>query len=164
MFAAERHLAVALASALFALAPSSAGAQVGEVTGVVYDSISEQPLSDAAVFLWDTPYRAVSGADGRFTIRNVPPGQYSVLFFHTSLGELGVSPGPVPVQVQEGGRHPVSLAIPSRATLVRTQCLMEDRPEGAGAVAGRAIDGQTQVSLQRLAAAMSWPRGHSCRR
>ena len=48
--------------------PAAGRAQTGRVVGSVYDSIAGGPLEDAAVFLWQTPYRAVSDADGRFRI------------------------------------------------------------------------------------------------
>lgn len=156
MFGASLAHRPAFAVALIAIAPAGAGAQVGVVTGVVYDSIRGRPLPDAAVFLWNTPHRTESDASGRFSITDVPPGPYSVLFFHTSLGELGVSPGSVAVDVQAGTQHEIALAIPSRATLVRTDCLLEDRPAGAGAVAGLVLDADSDVSLGGATVTLSW--------
>jgi hypothetical protein len=156
MFAASVPDRLAFAVALFAIAPLGADAQMGAVTGVVYDSIEGRPLPDAAVFLWNTPFRTESDAEGRFSITDVPPGRYSVLFFHTTLGELGISPGPVAVEVRAGARHPITLAIPSRATLVRTQCLLEDRPPGAGAVGGLVLDADSDVRLGGASVTLSW--------
>jgi hypothetical protein len=34
----------------------------------------------------DNPYFAVSGADGKFTIKNVPPGKYTIEAAHRKLG------------------------------------------------------------------------------
>ena len=136
--------------------PVVLSAQTGSVTGLVWDSIGSEPLSDAAVFLWGTPYRGVSDSEGRFRIDDVPPGEYSLLFFHTRLGEMGVSPGPMPVGIEGARTLNVDLATPSMATVVRSQCLMEDRPEGAGALAGRVFDGDSNVPLSGALVTLSW--------
>lgn len=39
----------------------------------------------AAIF--DNPYFAISGSDGKFVIKNVPPGKYTVCANHRKLGE-----------------------------------------------------------------------------
>lgn len=144
------------AIALCVIGPVAAHAQTGTVVGTVYDSIAYVTLPDAAVFLWDTPYRGVSDADGRFRIENVPVGNYSVIFFHRRLGELGVSPGPQPVVVRAGRDADVPLATPSRSTLITSQCLLEDRPEGSGAIAGRISDGGSDLHLGGSSVTLSW--------
>jgi plastocyanin len=40
----------------------------------------------AWVSVFDHPYFAVSGADGKFTIKNVPPGKYTLEAAHRKLG------------------------------------------------------------------------------
>jgi plastocyanin len=40
----------------------------------------------AWVSVFDHPYFAVSGADGKFTIKNVPPGKYTLEATHRKLG------------------------------------------------------------------------------
>lgn len=40
----------------------------------------------AWVYVLDNPYFAVSGADGKFTIKNVPPGKYTLEAAHRKLG------------------------------------------------------------------------------
>ena len=44
------------------------------------------PWMFAWVSVFDHPYFAVSGADGKFTIKNVPPGKYVVEAAHRKLG------------------------------------------------------------------------------
>ena len=42
----------------------------------------------AWVCVYDNPYFAVSGADGKFTIKNVPPGKYTIEAVHRKLGTM----------------------------------------------------------------------------
>ena len=44
------------------------------------------PWMFAWVSVYDHPYFAVSGADGKFTIKNVPPGKYTLEAAHRKLG------------------------------------------------------------------------------
>jgi plastocyanin len=44
------------------------------------------PWMKAWVSVFDHPYFAVSGADGKFTIKNVPPGKYTLEAAHRKLG------------------------------------------------------------------------------
>ena len=44
------------------------------------------PWMFAWVSVFDHPYFAVSGADGKFTIKNVPPGKYTLEATHRKLG------------------------------------------------------------------------------
>ena len=45
------------------------------------------PWMFAWVTLFDSPYYAISGKDGKFVIKNVPPGKYTVVADHRKLGE-----------------------------------------------------------------------------
>jgi hypothetical protein len=46
------------------------------------------------MFAWitvvDSPYYAVSGKDGKFTIKNVPPGKYHLVALHRKAAPAGV--------------------------------------------------------------------------
>jgi plastocyanin len=44
------------------------------------------PWMRAWVTVVDSPYFSVSGADGKFTIKNVPPGKYTIIASHRKLG------------------------------------------------------------------------------
>ena len=40
----------------------------------------------AWVSVFDSPYYSISGSDGKFVIKNVPPGKYTVVANHRKLG------------------------------------------------------------------------------
>lgn len=136
-------------------------AQVGSVRGTIHDSIDGGPLARATVYLWDTSHRGVTDEEGHFRIDDVQPGEYSLFFFHDKLGTLGVSPGPRTLSVAAGEVSEIELATPSMSTVVRTQCMMEERPAGAGAIAGQVRDGPSGVPLGGASVTLSWQSDES---
>lgn len=155
-------MSAARAPVLLCLLPTLALAtpvsgQTGSVAGTVHDSIDGGPLPGATVYLWETSHRGTTDEEGRFRIDGVAPGDYSVLFFHDKLGVVGVSPGPRSVTVEAGGDAEVHLATPSMSTVVRSQCMLEDRPEKSGSVAGRVLDASSEVPLGGAKVTLSWP-------
>jgi len=44
------------------------------------------PWMFAWVSVFDHPYFCVSGADGKFAIKNVPPGKYTIVAAHRKAG------------------------------------------------------------------------------
>jgi len=129
---------------------------LGRIQGVVFDSTSGEPLSDAAVFLWGTAHRAVSDDEGRFSIDDVPAGTYTLLFYHARLGAMGISPGPTQVTVRPGAVTRAELGTPSIFTLVSSQCLLEEREGGTGTVAGWVADGNSGMGLPGAHVTLSW--------
>lgn len=155
---------IVVASALATLAGPAAHAQEpprsaapGRVQGIVFDSTRGEPLPDAAVFLWGTSYRGVSDLDGNFLIEGVAPGQYSLVFFHSRLGELGISPGPQQISVAPGAAVVANLGTPSWFTVMVSQCLLEERAAGRGFVAGWVGDGSSGMGLPNAKVTLSWP-------
>lgn len=63
---------------LAAAAPAAAQAQDGTVTGMVTDAASQRPVGSVQVYLVGTGLGTLSRDNGRFTILNVPPGDYTV--------------------------------------------------------------------------------------
>ena len=45
------------------------------------------PWMFAWLSLFDNPYYAISGSDGKFVIKDVPPGKYTIVADHRKLGE-----------------------------------------------------------------------------
>ena len=144
---------------LAAAAPAAAAGQgTGAATlrGIVYDSIADAPLGNAAVFLWETSYKAVTDDQGRFVIEQVPPGSYTVLFFHTLLGEMGASPGARQVELSAGDDLSIELATPSMFTLIASECLLEGQAAGTATVAGWVGDGESGTGIPGARVTLSW--------
>lgn len=58
------------------------------------------PWMFAWVTVVDNPYFAMTGADGKFTIKNVPPGKYTISALHYKLAKAGVDKQ---VEVKDSG-------------------------------------------------------------
>src|SRR5262245_5856207 len=69
---------LALVAGLFALAGQLSAQQTGTVTGTVIDSGTQQPIAGAQVYLPGLQLGALSNAQGRFLIVNVPVGQREI--------------------------------------------------------------------------------------
>ena len=96
--------------------------------GILPGRTSRQPLTDAGLvhincnvrhtwmhayaFVGDNPYHAVTGADGRFAIDQVPPGSYTLRVWHELLGSVDR-----PVTVEPGKTATVDVAMPATAPL-----------------------------------------------
>jgi hypothetical protein len=44
------------------------------------------PWMKAYLGVFEHPYFALSGADGRFALKNLPPGEYAIEVWHERLG------------------------------------------------------------------------------
>ncbi|MFC2075985.1 carboxypeptidase-like regulatory domain-containing protein [candidate division KSB1 bacterium] len=68
-----------LAATLLLATPNlPAQVETGVITGFVYDDDKQKPLPSANLVLLETNYGAAADGEGRFTIRGVPPGHYSL--------------------------------------------------------------------------------------
>ena len=53
-------------------------AQTHTLSGKIYDKETEQPITGAKIILTGTKYRAISGLDGSYIIKNIPEGDYEL--------------------------------------------------------------------------------------
>lgn len=94
---AFRFLIIAAALGAAELAPSTAAAQSGAVTGRVVEAETGRPLGDVQIFLQGTTRGAVTDADGRYRIGGVPAGRRVVV-----AERIGYRAVRRPVQIDAG--------------------------------------------------------------
>jgi len=68
----------ALAAAVLTSPPPAAAQETGRITGIAVDARTNAPLPQVQVYLPGTQLGALSSADGRFIILNVPAGTHSL--------------------------------------------------------------------------------------
>ncbi|HVB30771.1 MAG TPA: SusC/RagA family TonB-linked outer membrane protein [Gemmatimonadaceae bacterium] len=76
------------AAALLLMVTASSVKAQGTVTGRVTATGTNEPLSDSRVMLAGTSLRTVTGADGRYTLRDVPAGAVEVRVIRVGYREL----------------------------------------------------------------------------
>lgn len=128
----------------------------GSVTGFVFDSTRALPLDGATVVLWETTFRTASDAEGLFEIQDVPAGDYTVVFFHPRLQFLGVGSGRGTVSVRPDQEVTVTLATPSMPTILQTECLLEDTPDGSVVALGYVSDSRSRVPMAGATVTLRW--------
>lgn len=98
----------------FAVAVAQAGplmAQTGKIVGRVVDGQTAQPVASAQVSLEDRSVGYVSGIDGRFVLRSVPPGAHSLV-----VQRIGYAPKTVTgVAVEPDGVVTLDVSLESAA-------------------------------------------------
>jgi outer membrane receptor protein involved in Fe transport len=104
----SRFIAGLAVLVLCAVVTDVAEAQTGKLTGVVTDAQSGQPLEGAQVVLQGTGLSALTSANGRFFLVNVPPGTYTVLV--RRLGYQPVEARGVFIQIDVTRTQDVALA------------------------------------------------------
>jgi iron complex outermembrane receptor protein len=96
--------ALAVLAAL--LPPSLTAQQSGTVTGTVTRAEGGGALAGVSVSVQGTGQTAVSGGDGRYTLRSVPAGPRTIVFRW-----LGYRPTELPVTVEPGGSATLDAAL-----------------------------------------------------
>ncbi|HWO87556.1 MAG TPA: carboxypeptidase regulatory-like domain-containing protein [Gemmatimonadales bacterium] len=130
------------------------------VTGVVFDSLSDQPLAGARVHVRGIERTAYTDRGGRFRIDGVPPGVQTIVFDHDSLDAIGIPPIATRIQV---GRTPITvveLGVPSHASLRRRICRLDVEralsSRDTGVVFGSVRDAETGERLAGALVRISW--------
>jgi hypothetical protein len=91
------------------------------ITGTVIGGTG-LPVAGARVSVSGTSISAKTGNDGRFEIRGIPQGLYSVVVSTPELDSLGVAGPADTVRLTARGGPEVMLSVPSRAALAAAMC------------------------------------------
>ena len=171
-------LLVAVLGQLAVAQTPSSTARTADVTvsGFVHDSIARVPLAGAMVQLVSSDSigrfgRTVySDSIGGFVVSNVPPGSYTLGFYHSVLDSLGVEPPLRRVTVDGSKPVRIDLATPSPSRLRAAVCgpqsgsgallvgVVRDAKSGAP-VGGATVSGQwMELSFKRDGIAQRMPR------
>ncbi|MCH8486728.1 MAG: outer membrane beta-barrel protein [Candidatus Cyclonatronum sp.] len=86
--------------------------QTGTLSGLVFDEDSSESIIGAAVRLEGTLLGAATDIDGRYIIRNIPAGTYTVIFSYVGYTDLRFTD----VVIEPNGRHELN-ALLSASTL-----------------------------------------------
>ena len=70
------------------LGAASAAAQQATVTGRITDQASGQPIQEARVIVLGTSQFALSGPDGKYSVRNVPVGNADIRVIRVGIGSM----------------------------------------------------------------------------
>ena len=132
--------------------------EVGSVRGTVFDSTRMAPLQNARVFLDGTQFSTQSGADGGFTLGQVPPGSYSLSVVHARFDSLNVVPPSATVALRANEETVAHLAAPSAATLIARDCTVDERAMGPAMLRGRVRDGSSSSPAVDAQVTVAWNR------
>lgn len=105
-----------------AVAPGELTPGRGALSGQVFDSTSNAPLRGASVSLLGTNLRTTSDSEGRYSLDNLPVGEFYLTFSHRRAGALRLGAVLQRAVVREGQVTQVDLAIPPASALIATLC------------------------------------------
>ena len=116
------------------------------IDGEVRDG-NQRPLEGTVIRVVGTDLRAVTGADGRYVLRGVPPGLQFVVADHASLTELGVRAGEGQVLLDDGVRREVSFSAPSQGEIVSLLCEGQETSRNRATLRVSLVDSTTDRPL-----------------
>ena len=151
-----------------ALAILLAGASVAQaqrgtarLEGTVVDSLHGKPLAGATVLVTRNTepaawFNATTDERGRYRLDTLLAGRYSAALWHPILDSLELTLPSRTIEIQEGQRATLDLALPSGATLRAGSCPGVELPPGTGALGGRVTDADSERPLAGATVAVLW--------
>ena len=115
-------LIVADAQGRITVAPGGLTPGRGALSGQVFDSTSNAPLGGATVSLLGTNLRTTSDAEGRYSLEDLPVGEFYLTFSHRRADALRLGSVLQRAVVQEGEVARVDLAVPPASTVIPALC------------------------------------------
>jgi outer membrane receptor protein involved in Fe transport len=88
---ASRAVLPLVALALFALSSNTFAVDYGQIKGLITNKATKEPLIGASVEVVGTDLGAITDVDGRFNVRLVPPGDYTLKVTMLGMQEVEVT-------------------------------------------------------------------------
>ncbi|MDQ2665754.1 MAG: carboxypeptidase-like regulatory domain-containing protein [Gemmatimonadota bacterium] len=137
-------------------------ASPGRVEGTVTDRIrthSVRAASVEAMRLEPGPtvsFRVVPDERGRFHLESIPPGRYLIQLGSATLDSLELALPASELNVEAGSTAHTDLSLPLGDVLRDAVCAGVKLGKGRGAVAGRALDADTEEPLPNAQVVVAW--------
>ncbi|HEY0931614.1 MAG TPA: carboxypeptidase regulatory-like domain-containing protein [Gemmatimonas sp.] len=129
---------------------------LGTVRGMVFDSLTRRPLTDAVVEVQETARLAYTDKQGRFALDSVPIGVQQLSFSSPTLDSLGVYGFAREIDVTADTRG-VVLSTPSFRTMYDRLCPAADNaPRDSAIVFGTVYDAATRVPISKASVTLRW--------
>ncbi|HET6765313.1 MAG TPA: carboxypeptidase regulatory-like domain-containing protein [Longimicrobiaceae bacterium] len=130
---------------------------VALVTGVVWDSTRAAPAAGVRVFVTGTDRTATTDTAGRYVLRGLREGSYTLGMAGGRLDSLGYVAPAVPVAIETGATLRRDLAIPRMSVVLAAGCTTEQADSvGGGTLVGVLRDAATGVALPGGRVLMRW--------
>lgn len=127
------------------------------LSGVVYDSLHDEPVRGATVIIAGSTHQAVTDSNGfyKFMVDSLPEGTVVVGFFMTSMDSLGIAPPARQIALRHGESAVLDLGTPSMRTVLRVIC-RDSAMEGRGLMLGVVRDADTDAPLVGALVVVMW--------
>ena len=127
------------------------------LSGVVYDSLHDEPVRGATVIIAGSARQAVTDSNGmyRFDIDSLPEGVVTVGFFMAGMDSLGITPPVRQIALRHGESALLDLGVPSMRTVLRVIC-RDSATEGRGMMMGIVRDADTDAPLVGALVVVMW--------
>jgi Carboxypeptidase regulatory-like domain/TonB-dependent Receptor Plug Domain len=139
--------------------PQRAAAPEGHPTlsGVVYDSLHEEPVRGATVIIAGSTRQVVTDSNGmyRFDMDSLPEGVATVGFFMSGMDSLGITPPVRQITIRHGESALLDLGVPSMRTILRVIC-RDDASDGRGLMMGVVRNADTDAPLVGALVVVMW--------
>ncbi len=128
----------------------------GRITGQVFDSLANQPLGGASVFLVGTAIATKTDPAGRYAFDSLPAGSYHVAFESATLDSIGLTPESRSVVLRVGSVDTVDLSVPSIGALLRVMCPQSQAAGGQSILVGSIHDATSGAPVSTATITLSW--------
>lgn len=134
----------------------ASSAAVGRITGQVFDSLSNQPLGGASVFLVGTAIGTKTDPAGHYAFDSLPAGSYQVAFESTTLDSIGLTPQSISLVLRAGSVDTADLFVPSIGALLGVMCPQSQAAGGESMLVGSVHDAISGAPVRAATITLSW--------